>query len=60
MIITNILSTITRRVNGQANTMTKNFFDYPAREKKKIIKSAARDANKLQKNLIARHRVIAG
>lgn len=59
-MITNILSTIARRVNKQPDTITKNFFDYPAREKKKIIKSAAREANELQRNIIARYRVMTG
>lgn len=34
---------------------TKSFFEYPAGEKKKIIKEAAQKANKMQQDLVKRY-----
>lgn len=41
--------------NGKEEVSAPSFFDYTAAEKKKIVKKAAKEANKMQLDLIKKY-----
>lgn len=41
--------------NNKKTTPKKDFFDLPAKEKVRIIRKSAREANKLQLNLVKKY-----
>lgn len=55
-MVTKFLNTIFKKEN---KTETKNFFDYSSKEKKQIIKAAAKGANNLQKDLIREYNLLS-
>lgn len=50
-----MLNYIIRALFGQPQSEPKNFFDYSAREKKKIIVAASKQAAKIQEETIKRY-----
>ena len=42
-------------VNGKEKVSAPSFFDYTAAEKKKIVKKAAQEANKMQLELVKKY-----
>ena len=43
------------KILGKKPTKAKSFFDYPSGEKKKIIKEAAKESNRLQLELVKKY-----
>ncbi|MBI4036115.1 hypothetical protein HY383_04140 [Candidatus Daviesbacteria bacterium] len=45
----------TKLLNEKEKVSAPSFFDYTAAEKKKIVKKAAQEANKMQLNLVKKY-----
>lgn len=43
------------KILGKKEAKGKSFFDYPAGEKKKIVKEAAKESNRLQLELVRKY-----
>lgn len=46
---------ILHKIFGNKAVKGKSFFDYPSGEKKKIVKEAARESNRLQLELVKKY-----
>jgi len=47
---------ILHKIFGKKASKNKSFFDYSAREKKKIVQEAARESNRLQLELVKKYK----